>query len=294
LAIGVIEDFFPTNIAEKIPYLGRLFKASDDSFTMFSQGTRMDLFEKYINKYVEKNGTKPPKEVMDSMARYVNALTGRGNLDKLEPASSWLNQMFFSARYQVANLKTFTDPLLSKTPEVQRIAAQNLARHTAALFGTMLTLSAITDVGFDPREKTFGKARIPGTKKWVDVTGGLASYISTLTRMSPGVVGKVKYGEQDGWDIFTDFVSGKLAPVPGAIRDYYAQRDYSGKKPVPLSVLRSMFVPITADNVWRNIQEGDGGLEVGLSALFDAIGAGVSQPKSKAEGSYGLGIDRRR
>lgn len=291
LAIGVIEDFFPTNIAEKIPLIGNFFKASDDSFTMFSQGARMDLFEKYVKEYANATGSKPSKEIMDSMAGYVNALTGRGGLAKAEAASGWLNQLLFSARYQVANLKTFSDPLLAKQPEVRAIAAKNLAKHASIIFGTMTALSAITDVGFDPRETTFGKVRIPNSDKWVDITGGLAQYISTLVRMSPAVVGKVKYGGKDGFDIFTDFISGKLAPVPGAIRDYYSQRDYSGKKPTVGTTLNSLFMPITLDNIKDNYNNGEETTTQGLAALFDIIGAGVSQPKSKMEGSYGSPLD---
>ena len=291
LAIGVVEDFFPTNVAEKIPLVGNLFKASDDSFTMFSQGARMDLFEKYVNDFISKNGSKPSKEVMDSMAAYVNALTGRGGLGKAEATSGWLNQLFFSARYQVANLKTFTDPLLAKTPEVQKIAAKNLATHSLALFGTMTALSAITDVGFDPREKTFGKVRIPNSNKWVDVSGGLAQYISTLVRMQPAVLGKPKYGQPDGWDILTDFFSGKLAPVPGAIRDYYAQRTYGGKEPGLGTTLSSLFVPITLENILENQKKKDDAFVQGLSAVFDILGAGVSRPQSKSEGSYGSPLD---
>lgn len=287
LAIGVIEDFFPTNIAEEIPFIGNLFKASDDSFTMFVQGSRMDLFEKYINLYKATNdGLMPPKEVSDSMARYVNGLTGRGGLESAEAASSYLNQLFFSARYQIANLKTFGDPIFAKVPEVRMIALKNLAIHTTMIAGMLTTLSAFTDVGFDPRQTTFGKMRIPGSKKWVDVTGGLAQYISTLVRMSPAVVGKPKYGQSDGWDIFTDFLSGKLAPVPGAIRDFYAQRNFGGKEPTALSTLRSLFAPITADNIITNIEKKESETIMGLSALFDILGAGVSQPKSKREGSY--------
>lgn len=284
LGVGVIEDFFPTNIAEKIPGIGRMFKASDDSFTMFSQGSRMDLFEKYVKAYTETNGAKPDKELMKGMARYVNQLTGRGNLGKLEANSKLLNQIFFSARYQAANLVNFFDPLIAKTPEVRAIARKNFVRNWGTILATAGTLSAVTDVGWNPKETTFGKARIPGTKKWVDITGGQGSYISAALR-SLGTR-DTKYGEDNGYEVFLNFLSGKLAPVPGAIRDYMAQRDFSGNKPTPVSVLRSMFVPINADNVIKNVQEQEEATTLGLQFLFDTLGAGVGQPKSRREGSY--------
>lgn len=293
LAIGVIEDFFPTNVADKIPVLGNLFKASDNSFTMFMQGTRMDLFEKYLKQITEETGTKPTKEVMDNLANYVNGLTGRGGLPfGLEASSNLWNQIFFSARYQVANLKTFTDPLFSATPEVRSIAAKNLGKHTAVIVGLMTTLAAVTDVGFDPRETTFGKARIPGTKKWVDITGGLASYISTLTKIGVKVAGgKPAYGQQSGMDILTDFFKGKLAPIPGVARDILEQRTFQNTKPDIVTVLRGLFVPITADNIWQNVDNNEEQSTLALQAFFEIIGAGVSKPKSKSEGSYGSPLD---
>jgi hypothetical protein len=286
LALGVKEDFFPTNVAEKIPLLGNLFKASDDSFTMFSQGSRMDLFEKYVNQVITETGEKPSADIMKGLAKYVNGLTGRGGLGTFESSSGFLNQLFFSARYQVANLKTFADPLLSKTPEVRAIAAKNLARHTAFVAGTMLTLSAVTDVGFDPRSNTFGKARIPGSKKWIDITGGLASYWSLLGRSYDAASKKPQYGKDTAMDIFTDFLKGKLAPVPGAFRDILEQRDYSGRKPTALTTLESLFVPISASNVIENAKDKEELDIQALSAFFDILGAGVTEPKSKGEGSY--------
>lgn len=288
LAIGVVEDFFPTNIAEKIPGIGNLFKASDKSFTMFSQGARMDLFEKYVKQLTEDaGGVKPSKEVMDNLANYVNGLTGRGGLGKAEAVSNLLNHIFFSARYQVANIKTFSDALFSPTPEISKLAAKNLAKHIVVIAGLMTTLSAITDVGFDPGETTFGKARIPGTKKWVDVTGGLASYISLISRMYNKVSGgKPAYGETSAWGMFGDFLSGKLAPVPGVGRDLLEQKTFEGKHPDFSSVMRGLFVPITADNVWKSVEKQEEESILALQAIFEIVGFGVSQPKAKSEGSY--------
>lgn len=294
LAVGGVEDFFPTNIGEKIWGIGNLFKASDDSFTMFSQGSRMELFDKYYKEFLNSNGgVKPDKEFTKSLANYVNGLTGRGSLGKAgEPASGFLNQIFFSARYQVANIKTFTDPLFAKSDVVKRIAQKNLAKHMGLIIGTMVTLSAFTDVGFDPRETTFGKVRLPGSKKWVDVTGGLASYFSLLAKMGAKVFGgPTKYGQDTAMDILVNFMKGKLAPVPGAARDILEQRTFAGKKPDLLSTFRSLFIPITADNVWSNIENEEDAKTIAIQAVLDIVGSGTSQPTSKREGTYGSLLD---
>ena len=50
LAVNVIEDFFPTTVTEKIPALGNIFKASNESFSMFSQGARFDIANDLLEK----------------------------------------------------------------------------------------------------------------------------------------------------------------------------------------------------------------------------------------------------
>jgi len=293
LAIGVVEDFFPTSIVQKFPVLGNFFKASDEAFTMFSQGSRMDLFEKYVDLYKTANGgALPSKEIMDGFARVANSTTGRGGLGKLEASAHWLNQVFFSARYQTANINTFRHAFDTSLPiEAQKIARKQLAKHLVLVGGIMTTMSAFMDVGFDPKESTFGKVRIPGSKKWVDVTGGLASYFSVIGKTAKAVNSKPGYKTDTGLDIIVDFMKGKLAPTPGVLRDILEQRDYSGKKPTVGSVANSLFMPITIDNPIQDIKKDE---EVGITALssfLEFLGNSVTQPKSKGEGNYWSPLD---
>ncbi len=294
LAIGVAEDFFPTNIAENIPGLGNLFKASDDSFTMFTQGARMDLFEKYVNTFKQmNNGAMPSKKILEDFSILANELTGRSSLGKAEAIAGTLNKIFFSARFQKANLATVYRPIFDNklSAEARTIARKNLAVHTAFVASILQTAALFTDVGFDPKESTFGKMRIPGTDKWIDLTGGLASYLTLVGRQYKAFTTKTKYREDTPFDIFINFLAGKLAPTPGVLRDIFEKRNFQGEKPTIGSVTRSLFTPITADNVVRNYQEGDDASIVALQALLESIGAGVSSPKSKREGSYSSPLD---
>lgn len=294
LAIGVAEDFFPTNIAENIPGLGNLFKASDDAFTMFTQGSRMDLFEKYVNTFKQMNdGAMPSKEILKDFATLANELTGRSSLGKAEAISGLLNKIFFSARFQKANLATFYRPIFDNklSAEARTIARKNLAVHTAFVAGLLQTAALFTDVGFDPKESTFGKMRIPGTDKWIDLTGGLASYLTLVGRQYKAFTTKTKYREDTPFDIFINFLAGKLAPTPAALRDIFEKRNFQGEKPTVGSVAKSLFVPLTADNIYENYQEGDDASIIALQALLESVGAGISSPKSKREGSYSSPLD---
>jgi len=279
LAIGLVEDFFPTHAVRKLPGLGNLFQASDEAFTMASQGARMDLFETYVKEAIRANGSVT-KEEMKGIARVVNSVTGRGGLGVLEPAAGGLNTILFSARYQFANLNTVVHAFSKSLGKpAQQIAQKNVARHLLMVSGIMGTLSMTTDVGFDPSKSTFGKARIPGTKKWVDVTGGLASYVALIGK-SVEKIHNPKYKDTVN-DLLFDFFKGKLAPAPGVVRDYFEGRDYSGKKPTVESALRSYFVPITLEGIAKDVEKKREADLVALSAFLEFVGFGVTEPKPK-------------
>lgn len=291
LAIGVVEDFFPTSIVQKIPGLGNVFKASDEAFTIFSQGARMDLFESYVKLFRQANGgAMPTDDILKQFAKIANSTTGRGGLSRAEATSGLLNQLFFSARFQTANINTVRHAFIMTGP-AGKIARKQLARHIALIGGIMTTMSMFTDVGFNPEESTFGKARIPGTKKWVDINGGLLSYITAGVKAIQKAKGKQTYGQDSGMDVLVNFLKGKLAPGPGMVRDWLEQRNFDGEKPTVWSSAKSLFVPISAENVYKNVKEDEIATVTALEALLETFGAGTSEPKSRGEGSYRGPID---
>lgn len=284
LAIGVVEDFFPTSIVQKIPGLGNLFKASDEAFTMFSQGSRMDLFEKYVNLYKEANlGKLPDAEVMKQFAKVANSTTGRGGLKSFEASSSLLNQILFSARYQTAQINTVRHAFMAGP--AGQVARKQLGRHLLMMGGIMTTLSMFGDVGWNPKENTFGKFRLPGSKKWVDVTGGLASYVALMGRIEDKLSSKPEY-KDTAMNIVVDFMKGKLAPAPGALRDILEQRDYQGRKPTPLTIAESLFVPISVNNPIQDTENNIDAMTTTFSAFLESLGFSTTTPKARSEGSY--------
>lgn len=291
LRITGIEDFFPESPLTNIPIAKNLFKVSDEAYTQFVQGARIDLFKNYVDTYKLTNGVTPNKEILKGFARVANSVTGSGGLGKFEANAGALNKMLYSARYQMANLNTVLhaiDPTLPK--EAQKIAQKNLVKHVIGLSTILGTMSMFGDVGLDPNEKTFGKVRIGDSKKWIDVTGGAAGYLVPLFQsaelLSDGKPNK--YGAESAKDILLGFLEGKLAPAPGALRDILDERTYGGKI-TPFSILSSLFVPITVENIYEtttsNKDKADV-LEKTFGIISDFFGAGVSQPKAKRSGSY--------
>ena len=271
LAIDVIEDNFPTTIGQKVPILGRLIKASDSAFSAFAQGNRMALFDDIIAKNI--NGVADNPQLLKDFAKVINSITSRGGLGGLESQSGLLNRVFFSARYVKSAIDTFTMPInTSLSPEARAMAAKNSAKTLSLAFGLMATASQFTEVEFDPRSSKFGKARIPGTDRWFDLTVGLGSYVTLATKLSgaplnfakidvktiksatSGKLSKINeggFGVRTGIDILSDFALNKLAPAPATLRDMGRNKDFSGEAPTATSIGTSLFSPISPKNVYE-------------------------------------------
>ena len=292
LDINVQEDFFKDSNASKIPILGNFFQASDDAYSLSMRGARMDLFEKYVNIFKEANGGKmPDKKGMESFARVANSVTGRGGLGKLEAFSGELNKILFSARYQTAQINTIRhafDSSLSK--EARVIAQKNLFKTFALYFGLMQTFDAFGgEVGWNPSQSTFGKVKMPGSKKWIDLTGGMAQYLSLPFKLGSKISkGKPAFGQDSAFNVLVNFSAGKFAPAPGVLRDFLAQKDYQGKQPTTLSSLKNLFAPITLDNVIQDFKKEEDLNKILFSFILEFLGTSVSNPNPKKLGKSPL------
>jgi len=285
LSIGVIEDYFPTTLAEKLPLVGNVFKASNEAFTMFSQGSRMSLFENLYNKHIKEM----TPELAKDLAELSNSISGRGNLGKLEGQSGLLNRLFYSARYIKSTVDLFYKPFDMKLDPIARMEAR---RHSIKHFSTIATMmyfsSLFTDVGTNPIDSRFGKARIPGTNRWVDLTAGAGSYVTLASRLATGKSmsssGKItdlssgRYKSMTKWDVATNWGTNKLAPAPSALVQYLKGRDYSGKKPKLSSSLFNMYSPMSMTNIYEffNDENETGNVLDSISAMLDIQGMSVS------------------
>jgi len=285
LAIGVIEEFFPSTLAERIPGLGRLFKASNEAFTIFSQGSRMSLFEDMVRNSVE-NGTVITKELSKEFAMLANSITGRGNLGDLEKISSQVNKLLYSGRFIKSQLDTFYLPFKpGLSPETRALAMKSSLKTLGLFASLMATASMFTEVETDPRSSKFGKAKVPGTKDtWTDLSGGMGSYITLAAREATrqsksATTGKItqlntgEFGSKTGADVIINFLTNKLAPAPGAILDIIEGRTFSGEKPTPVNTVTNLATPISIGNMIELFQNEETGPAF-IATIFDLLGAG--------------------
>lgn len=289
LAVGAIEEAFPTRSPEALPIIGKFFKASDAAYSGFLHRMRFDLFKKYY-QIAERNGVNlNSKAELEGIATLVNSLTGRGKLPGVaEPAANLLNVTMFSPR----NLQSHIDFLTglrgrNVSPFAKKQSAIALVK-TLAGIGTVLGLSALLlgdkAVETDPRSSDFGKVRYKNTR--FDITGGMGSLMTLLARQLTGVSkssssGKLydlnsnKYGSRTRWDVLLDFTENKLSPLAQEAQDRMEGKTFEGDKPTALNTLKNLLAPLSVANVWETKEEKDRANLLVISIL-EALGIGSS------------------
>jgi len=300
LAIKNPEEAFPESLAEKVPAIGRLYKASESAYTGFVYKTRADVFDKYL-KVAEKAGVDiESKEQLEAIGKLVNSLTGRGNVGKLEPISTTLNNVFFSPRFLKSNIDTLTAHALDKgiTPFARKQAAINLAKIISATAGILATADAVLpgSVEWDPRSTDFGKIRVKDTR--YDVTGGMGSIAVLAARLikqeskssSSGKITKIDSGEigsKSSSDTVFDFFMNKLSPASSLIVKLKEGRDFRGEEISPLKAAGQVVTPIGLQNAQENFTNPNAANPM-VSLILDGLGISAStySPSGGSESSW--------
>ena len=301
LALHNVEEAFPSSLPEKIPGLGRLFKASQDAYTAFLYKTRADVFEKYY-EIAKKSGIDVgDKFELESIGKIINSLTGRADLGRLEPVADVLNNVFFSARFMKANFDTLTahmtDPNISWF--ARKKAAQNLLKVVSGSAAVLSIANALLpgSVEWDPRSSDFGKIRVGDTR--FDVTGGMGSMvvlaargISSSSKSSQTKVVKEintgEYASQTTTDLLYDFFENKLSPVASTIKNLANRQTFEGDKPTFMSEAINLFAPLPIVNSIENLKNPEAAPLL-LTMVADALGISAntySRPKTDAEKFY--------
>ena len=284
LATSTIEEAFPSQMPERIPGLGRLFKASEGAYTGFLHRQRADVFDKYL-EIAKRQDVKLDEAQLKSMAKLVNSLTGRGHLGGLEPAANTFNNIFFSPRALKANIDTLTAHQFQKnvTPFVRKQAAISTAKVVAGTAAVLGIANAVSpgSVELDPRSADFGKIKVGNTR--FDVTAGMSSILTLAARLmtqssksaTTGVVSKLgnEFGQTNGVDLVTQFLENKLSPTAAVFKDIVKQQDFSGKKPTLAGELTNAFMPLPVVNYQELSKDPN---SAGVLAGLIADGLGIS------------------
>ena len=302
LAIATIEEEFPSGLPEKIPVLGRLYKASQDAYTGFLYKQRADIFDKYMEIAERSNIDIDDKTQLESIGKLVNSLTGRGALGILEPSANIINNVFFAPRLLKSHIDVLTahigDPKVSAFAKKQ--AAVNLVKIVSGTAAILVIAGAAMpgSVEWDPRSADFGKIKIGNTR--FDVSGGMASVITLAARLitnstkssTTGLVkelGTGEFGASTRLDVIYNFFENKLAPMYSVIKSLATGRDFEGKKPTLGSILRDLFAPIITTN-YQELKDDPESADMLLAMMAEGTGISTSTYSGNVDWSQNPGV----
>lgn len=284
LAIGNVEDYFPSTLPEKVPLFGKVYKASEVAYTGFLYRTRADVFDRYVKMADNQGINLKDRTQLESIGKLVNSLTGRGDLGSGERFASGFNNIFFSARAVKANIDTLilhaTDKNFSSFARKQ--AAVNLvkvAMGTAAILAVAKSINK-NSVETDPRSSDFGKIKIGDTR--FDVTGGMSSLITLAARIITNsskstTSGQVKqlntgaFGSQKTSDVIYSFFENKLSPAASLVKDLLNRTDRNGNPITLQGEASNLLLPLPI-TTYQELASNPNSADTLISMIADGLG----------------------
>lgn len=290
------EEAFMSGYAEQIPGLGKLVKGSERAYVQYLNKLRVDLFNKFVDKFENDGKTyENSKKLYESAAKYVNNITGRGELGKLQKFAPLFSALFFSPRLMAARINMLNPIYFATLPtELKKQYGKDMGT-ALGLLSTMLTLFALygktqddddedkITVETDPRSSDFARIK-QGDSRW-DFSGGFQPYLRATSQYFSGQRKKTSTGEimelegkvpgTGKEDILISFFRNKLAPVPAMIWDFSTGKNAVGEKVELKDELLKNVIPLSFQSIYEGYEKkGPQALAtVGLPAIF---GVGVS------------------
>lgn len=265
-------------------------RASERAYTGFLDHLRYDVARDMFADAIKKGyditarpGTTDAK-VFNSIARFINTTTGRGDIHKLASAAQELNATFWSPRFIKARLDVFNPVYYAS---LQGPARKEMIKGLLEMIGTGTTILILSrlagaKVELDPRSSDFGKIQIGNTR--FDIWGGHQQYVRVVAQLlsnrrktSKGAVvdlGGKQFPFETRKDVLERFIRGKLAPVPQLAMELFEGQKMYGDKIMPLEEIRDMVIPMVVEDVIEALKDfGPAALvSVGVPAV---MGVGV-------------------
>ena len=285
------EEMNQSNYAEKIPYLGQVVKGSERAYTSYLNRMRVELFDKGVNVLeIDGKTYASHPEAYKALARYLNAVTGRGDLGAIEGAAKYLNPIFFSPRLIVARTMLLTQwanpKYYQKTPPaVRRMYLEDMSKFIGFTIGLLGAAAyAGADVETDPRSSDFGKIRIGDTR--YDTLGGFQQFIRYSAQLAMGekkssASGKItpldgtNYTKETRATTIGNFFRSKLAPVPALAWNALAGENMIGDRFDIVKELPKNLIPLVWQGVYESANQNGWGFALTANLVPSILGVGV-------------------
>ena len=282
------EEKFMTNLAQRIPVIGSVVRASERAYVSYLNKLRVDVFTQLSQKF-SKEGIATA-ENLRSLSNFINNVTGRGDLGKLNRSAQVLNNVFFSPRLIAARFNMLNPVWYAKqTPVVRKEAIKTMAEFIG-VGATVLGLAKAggASVEIDPRSTDFGKIRIENTR-W-DIWGGFQQWVRVFSQLATKErktakgevipIDPTKFPFESRLDVAERFIRGKLAPIPALALELMEGQKLFGEKLSLSKELAENSIPLYLQDMGEAIREmgSDAIWKTGVPAFF---GTGVQTYKEK-------------
>lgn len=291
------EELFRSRWADVIPGV----KNSNRAYVAFLNKLRADTFAnlmddaKKAGKFNEKAGSpkfgvnvENNEVIQKQLAQFINNATGRGSLGVMEKNSKILSDIFFAPKLMASRIHTYTQVLNPKfytqiDPMVRKEAIKSILAitGTGTMLGQVSKLIPGVEVNSDPSNSDFGKIKTGQTR--MDPYGGYQQYAVGAYRMITGkstssVSGRItdltagRFGQRNRGDVFSDFFTNKLAPVPSFVWSWMQGREFDGTPFDAKKAILQRTVPIVLQDLHKLYEEDPKLLPLGIPS---ALGMGI-------------------
>lgn len=298
LDIGTGEEAFPTSLPERIPILGRFFKASEQAYTGTAYRMRADLFDHYLG-LAEKQGINTnDKNILQGLGNLINSMTGRGRINSLSGEGQVIaNNLFFS----IKKFKSDIDKLVAQPlggggvggfkSFAAKEARKNLVKMTAGVASTLVLFDLLKpgSVEWDSTSSDFGKIKEGNTR--FDITGGMGSILVLAARLAKQqtkstTTGKkydlgTEFGQKSGTDLLWSFMEGKFSPIASTFKETLIDRSgYMGEELTLPNVVRNLTVPLGIENLFETLKDPNSAPLL-LTVILEGLGISANTYISK-------------
>lgn len=272
------EEQFQSALAEKIPGIGSMVRASGRAYTGFANKYRFDMFNDLVAQ-AKKTGDFDDPNFLKSAGELVNTLTGRGSLGPLERSAGTLSSTLFSPRLLASRLQLMNPQFYMKLqPAARKRALESLVAYVAGT-GTILGAAKLAgaDVSTDPTNSDFAKIKVGNTR--VDIMGGFQQPIVLLARLLTGKVtssttGKTMtlgegYKPMTRFDMIQRFFESKESPIASFIVSATKGKDAIGNDfNLPAEIVNRMVPMLVSDLVDLYRDGGLASMPLAIPAFF--------------------------
>ena len=298
LDIGTGEEAFPTSLPEKIPVLGRFFKASEQAYTGTAYRMRADLFDNYLKMAEEQGLNTNDTNLLQGIGNLINSMTGRGRINSLSGNGQVLaNNLFFSIKKFKSDInKLVAQPLGGGgvggfNSFAAKEARKNLVKMTASVASVLVLFDLLKpgSVEWDSTSSDFGKIKEGDTR--FDITGGIGSILVLAARIAKQQTkstdtGKkydlgTGFGQKSGTDLLWSFMEGKFSPLASTFKETLIDRSgYMDEEITLKNVVKDLTVPLGIENLFETLKDPNSAPLL-LTTILEGLGVSANTYLSK-------------